>query len=202
MKPVRNRRISLFRKLPDFASVVEAAENPLPNNKLKGVKNKDGEFIVVSPGHAAKMSPEQQGIIGITLGLKDSDLIAGSVFPGGPADKAGMKPGDKILAIDARKTHGISVSLAQDNIGGKPGTLVVLKVRRGKRLLKFPLIREPRTEVDPKLIELQQRPRKTIIKEVRQDLFKDGVCPPIHNGCNFLDLSDKVCYYSCPNKTP
>lgn len=47
-----------------------------------------------------------------------------------PAQKAGLLPGDQILAIDGKPTAGMSVSAAAEMIRGDVGTDVVLKVSR------------------------------------------------------------------------
>jgi len=69
--------------------------------------------------------------IGAELSLKDSQLIIVSPLDGSPAKKAGLKPGDKILAIDGESAYGLSVNDAVLKIRGKEGTPVKLNIQTG-----------------------------------------------------------------------
>jgi carboxyl-terminal processing protease len=65
-----------------------------------------------------------------TLGT-DCLLTVVSPLDGSPAEKAGLRPGDQIVAIDGQKLDGITVDAARDKVRGKKGTEVVLSVVRG-----------------------------------------------------------------------
>jgi len=51
-------------------------------------------------------------------------------IPGSPAEKAGIKPNDVILAIDGKKTTGMSLDQASALIQGPSGTKVTLTIQR------------------------------------------------------------------------
>jgi carboxyl-terminal processing protease len=53
-----------------------------------------------------------------------------SPIPGSPADKAGMEPGDKIIAIDGEDMTGIDAELVRQRVLGPAGSTVVLTVAR------------------------------------------------------------------------
>ena len=53
-----------------------------------------------------------------------------SPIPGSPADKAGMKPGDRIIAIDGDDVTGIDAELVRQRVLGPAGSTVVLTVAR------------------------------------------------------------------------
>jgi Do/DeqQ family serine protease len=85
-----------------------------------------------------------RGYIGVTLQDLTPDLsqqfglpnnhgaIVGNVTAGGPGDKAGLKSGDVITAIDGKKVEG-SDDLTMDVISHEPGNTVTLDVyRNGK----------------------------------------------------------------------
>ena len=65
-----------------------------------------------------------------TLGA-DCILTVVSPIDGSPAEKAGLKPGDQIVAIDGQKLDGLTVDAARDKVRGKKGTEVVLSIVRG-----------------------------------------------------------------------
>lgn len=68
--------------------------------------------------------------IGAEIGIKNDQLVVVAPLPGTPAEKAGLRPGDKILAIDKKSTAGLDVNTAVDKIRGTAGTTVVLTIIR------------------------------------------------------------------------
>jgi len=62
---------------------------------------------------------------------------------GGPADKAGVRPGDVIVQVDGKETKGLTLDGARDVLRGEVGTSVVLTVRREgeKEPLEIPIVR-------------------------------------------------------------
>lgn len=75
------------------------------------------------------LSGELEGI-GAEIGVKNSQLLVVSPLPDSPAEKAGLRPGDKILDIDKESTFGMDVNTAVSKIRGKAGTKVVLTITR------------------------------------------------------------------------
>ncbi len=72
------------------------------------------------------------------------DTFIVSTFPGSPAEKTGLKFGDKILAVDGRNVRGESPDLVRDLVRGKRGTSVRITVERSGTAtpLNFDLKRE------------------------------------------------------------
>ena len=61
----------------------------------------------------------------------DGDFLTISQpMPGSPAEKAGLKPGDKIIAIDGEDMTGIAPEVARQHVLGKAGTTVKLTISR------------------------------------------------------------------------
>lgn len=87
-----------------------------------------GEF----GGLGIEVTPEY-GILKIVTPMDDT-----------PASKAGIKPGDYIVAIEGKLVSEMSLQDAVDKMRGKPGTSVVLTIlRKGEKLpLTFKLTRE------------------------------------------------------------
>jgi carboxyl-terminal processing protease len=65
-----------------------------------------------------------------TLG-SDCFLTVVSPIEGSPSEKAGVKPGDRIVAVDGTSLDGQTVDEARDKIRGKKGTEVTLSIVRG-----------------------------------------------------------------------
>jgi carboxyl-terminal processing protease len=75
--------------------------------------------------------------------IADGFIEVVAPFDGSPAARAGLVAGDLIMEVDAKSTTPMSSSEASTNIRGKPGTVVKLKILRGKSLtLDFAIKRE------------------------------------------------------------
>jgi len=75
--------------------------------------------------------------IGAEIGMKDDVLTIVAPLPGMPAEKAGLKAGDKIYAINGTSTTGLSVDEAVRRIRGQKGTQVTLSIfREGFKAIK------------------------------------------------------------------
>ena len=84
------------------------------------------------------------GGIGIEIRLDArKNLILPRVLPGYPAFKAGLWPGDRLLAIEGQPTAGMSLDQASQLIRGEPGTKVRLSVARvgHEQELNFEIVR-------------------------------------------------------------
>ena len=68
--------------------------------------------------------------IGAEIGLRDNKIVIIAPLPGTPAEKAGLRPKDHIIAIDGKDTGGMALDMAVAAIRGKGGTEVVLKIIR------------------------------------------------------------------------
>ncbi len=70
------------------------------------------------------------GGVGFEIGIRNGVLTVIAPLEGTPAERAGFKPGDKILKINGESTENISVEEAVFKIRGKPGTKVTLTIFR------------------------------------------------------------------------
>jgi carboxyl-terminal processing protease len=70
------------------------------------------------------------GGLGIEISVQNGILTIISPIEDTPAFKAGIKAGDKIVAIDSQSTKGLSLVEASQFLRGKKGSRVVLKVVR------------------------------------------------------------------------
>lgn len=70
------------------------------------------------------------GGLGIEISVQNGILTIISPIEDTPAFKAGIKAGDKVVAIDSQSTKGLSLVEASQFLRGKKGSRVVLKVVR------------------------------------------------------------------------
>lgn len=66
----------------------------------------------------------------VTIAPKTKTLTVTALIYGSPAQKAGLKPGDEILAIDGNSTKDMTDSYARKQLRGNPGEVVALSVQR------------------------------------------------------------------------
>ncbi len=81
--------------------------------------------------------------VGIEVNLRDGKVLVVAPIEGTPADAAGIRSGDVIVAIDGVAVSGDNVTSAINRLRGRPGTRVKLTVSRADvpELLHFDLVR-------------------------------------------------------------
>ncbi|NTV62236.1 MAG: S41 family peptidase [Oscillochloris sp.] len=67
--------------------------------------------------------------IGAYIDVRDGQTIIVSPIVGSPAEQAGLKPGDAILAVDGETTEGWTVDQLAAHVRGPAGSRVTLQVR-------------------------------------------------------------------------
>ncbi len=82
-------------------------------------------------------------VFGLPVGTDADSTVIGQVIPGFPAERAGLEPGDAILAIDGREVG--TWDEVVESIDSSPGREMVLLVQRGEETLTF----EVTPTVDP-----------------------------------------------------
>lgn len=89
------------------------------------------------------LSGEYEGVGAYIDMEKAGVLTVTSPIVGGPAEKAGLKPGDRILSIDGKTvTESMDMKAAVALIKGPAGTVVKLSVLRGETKLEIAVTRE------------------------------------------------------------
>lgn len=106
---------ALLSRLDPFSSYIPASELQSYNEPL------EGNF---------------QGI-GIEYLILNDSLVVSSVVPGGPAEKAGIKAGDRIFQVDNKTFTGnwLNNDTIQHSIRGEEGTIVSLKILKSNGLV-------------------------------------------------------------------
>src|SRR5216684_3810243 len=94
--------------------------------------------------------------VGMQIAPRNNKIIVVAPFAGTPAYKAGLRPGDVIIAVDAKATDNMSVSDVADLLKGPKGTNVHISILREStdKPLEFNVVRDeiPRNSVDLKFL--------------------------------------------------
>ena len=141
--------------------IITHASSTLPSKKerifgaIEGLASSyDDPYTVFFPPVEAKAFAENiSGSfagVGMEIGVKNNVLTVVSPLKGTPAENAGIKAGDQIIAIDGTSTDGISIDKAVNKISGPIGTSVDLTIIRDGASLDIKIIRDtiriPQTE--------------------------------------------------------
>ena len=102
----------------------------------------DPHSIYLPPVDLEKSETELAGNfdgIGIQFNVPNDTAVVLEVIPGGPSEKVGLQPGDRILKVDDRNIAG--VKYPQDSMvcrmKGQAGTQVQILVKRGSETIPF-----------------------------------------------------------------
>lgn len=147
--------------------------------------------------------------IGIQFNIISDTIVVVSPVPGGPSEKVGILPGDKIVSINGKSSTGSQVNnqMVQDRLRGERGTQVDVGVhRRGTAgLLDFTITRDriPINSLDAAFIASPgigyiklNRFSRTTMREFRQALgelrekgMQDLILDLNYNSGGFLDVA-------------
>lgn len=132
-----------YKKLDVFARVLayvennyvdDVDENALMYGAIKGMLSTlDPHTIFLPPDEYQAMRADTSGEfggLGIEIAADGQELVVVSPIDDTPAARAGIKTGDKILAIDGEKTKGMSVPAAVKRMRGQLGSRVTLTILR------------------------------------------------------------------------
>lgn len=110
------------------------------------LKELDPHSVYLPPEELKEADEDLQGNfdgIGITFNVPADTAIVISVITGGPSEKAGLIPGDRIVSIDGKVVAG--VKFPQDSmirlLRGASGTKVNVEIRRDGERVDFEIIR-------------------------------------------------------------
>jgi carboxyl-terminal processing protease len=70
------------------------------------------------------------GGLGMSIEQRDNQIIVANVFPHTPAEKGGVREGDRIIQVDTMSTRGWTTQKTADVLTGTPGTKVRVKFSR------------------------------------------------------------------------
>src|SRR5579871_3521764 len=107
------------------------------------------------PKSYSLLREEQRGKyygVGMTVGPRNNKVIVIAPFVGTPAYRAGIRPGDIIVAVDGKATDNMSTGDVADLLRGPRGTTVHITIARegADKPIEFAVVRDeiPRYSVD------------------------------------------------------
>lgn len=72
------------------------------------------------------------GVGAVIKKSQTGEVLVSEPYEHTPSDKAGLKPGDVILAVNGVSTQGLEVGQVSERMRGEPDTEVVLKIKDGR----------------------------------------------------------------------
>jgi carboxyl-terminal processing protease len=129
--------------------------------------------------------------VGMEIGIRDNVLTVIAPLKGTPAERAGLRSGDRIIEIDDESTEGLTISSAVSKIRGERGTPVVFTVLRDgeDELLEITVLRDV---IDIPTIEAELLPENVFLislynfSGVSPSLFRDALREFVESGTNKL----------------
>lgn len=143
----------------------DTADTELFYGALSGIVSAldDPYSVFLDPRMAKEFNESLSGSfdgIGAEIGMKNNQLVIIAPLPDMPAEKAGLRGGDKILAVNGESTTGMTIDEAVTKIRGKRGTEVTLTMYRDGE----------QKERDVTIIR-----GNIVIKSVRWEVKKDSI---------------------------
>jgi carboxyl-terminal processing protease len=125
---------SVFRRVQN-EYVEPVTDSALYRKSLDGMlyELRDPYSTFLPPDRFARLHETTSGNyagLGVEVDLREGWLIVVAPLPGGPAERAGVQSGDRIIEIGGKQTKGWTNEEASKVLRGRPGTTVSLKIER------------------------------------------------------------------------
>lgn len=138
-----------YRKIIDKYYLGDIDEEKLKEGAIAGyIKGLDDEYTeyISKEDMADYMADATGNFVGVGVYMvQDTEankIMVLSPIKGSPAEKAGLQPGDYIIAVDGVTYTGEQMTEASNKIKGKTGTTVKLQIQRKDETLDIELTRE------------------------------------------------------------
>ncbi|HSU38146.1 MAG TPA: S41 family peptidase [Polyangiaceae bacterium] len=166
----RSERQSPYAMMDQLARVLVWIENEYvdPVDRAKLIEGGIKGMVAELDPHSSYMAPEDYGVfqgdteghfggIGVEVDFATDSVIVIAPIEGSPAELAGVRSGDRIVAIDGQMIRDRSPAELVRTMRGVPGSRVLITVRREgvDHLLYFTLVRRivTVTSISSKLME-------------------------------------------------
>lgn len=151
------REESPYGELAQLARVLVLVENQYvePVDHKRALEGAIKGMVRELDPHSAYLPPEDYRIfqsdtegkfggVGIEVDLRDDAITVIAPIEGSPAERAGVRSGDKIVSVDGQSARGEPIDRLVRRLRGTPGSRVQIGVRRPstESSLTFDLVRE------------------------------------------------------------
>ena len=140
----RTGTFTAFEGAQLFESVFQRVQNDYVDNVGDSTlyrKSVDGMLFELNDPYSTFLPPDRfarlnettsgnYAGLGLEVDLRDGWLIVVAPVAGGPAERAGTQPGDRIIDIAGKQTKGWTIEEAAKVLRGKPGTFVAVRLER------------------------------------------------------------------------
>jgi len=139
----------------NYAEPVDA-DKAIYNGAIPGMLHVlDPHSNFFDPKSYSLLKEDQRGKyygVGMTVGPRNNKVIVIAPFVGTPAYRAGIRPGDVIIAVDGKATDNMTTSDVAEKLKGPKGTTVHITILRegAEKPIEFGIVRDeiPRYSVD------------------------------------------------------
>lgn len=145
----------VFKLSKVYSSIISYYVDSVDENKIvehaiiEMLKKLDPHSVYVTKDEVKDMNDPLQGNfegIGIQFNLLNDTILVISPVSGGPAEKVGMRAGDRIVRINSENVAGTGITnkMVRDKLMGDKGTKVIVSVKRKglSGLLDFTITRD------------------------------------------------------------
>ncbi|WP_413175569.1 carboxyl-terminal processing protease CtpA [Anabaena azotica] len=184
----------------------QALKKPLPNDQAaytaiqKMLKSLDDPFTrFLDPEQYRSLqvntSGELTGVgLQIALNAQTGGLEVITPIEGSPAEKAGLRPRDRILKIEGLSTENLTLDEAATRMRGPVGSVVTLLIaREGDQDKEVILVRD-RIELNPVVADLRLSPAGKPIGYLRLTQFNANAAMELAHAINSLEKKGAVAY--------
>ncbi len=139
---------SIYRLAEENAADKVSPDKSIYDGAIPGMlRTLDPHSNFFDPKEFNKLREDQRGRyygVGMTIQPRGGHTVVVYPFPGSPAFKAGLRPGDIILEINDKSALGLNSSEVADLLKGPRGTAVQVKINREGKAepLVFNLVRD------------------------------------------------------------
>ncbi len=146
----QREKLGSFLQILDYYYKEEVDQEKVTENAIKGVlKELDPHSVYYSKERLKKANEPLVGSfegVGIQFNILNDTIFVVSSIPGGPSEKLGIMPGDKIVYIEDDNVAGVGVTNEDviDKLRGDKGTQVMVQIKRKgtSELLDYTITRD------------------------------------------------------------